>query len=55
MSWLSKLWKEIKGWISPEKKGRGIEIEKSGTNQPIPVIYGFRKKAKAIKVLLKKQ
>jgi hypothetical protein len=52
MGWLSKKWKQIKGWFTPsEPKPQGINIEKKGTNQGVPIIYGFMKKSPCVKVL----
>ena len=51
MGWLSKKWRQIKGWFTPsQSKPHGVNIEKKGTNQGIPIIYGFIKKAPCIKV-----
>lgn len=51
MGWFSRKWKQIKGWFEPsEPTPQGINIEKSGTNQAVPIIYGFQKKAPCIKV-----
>lgn len=51
MGWLSKKWKQIKSWLEPsEPDPQGVNVEKSGTNQAVPIIYGFQKKAPSIKV-----
>jgi len=51
MGWLSKKWKQIKGWFTPsEPKPQGVNVEKSGTNQGVPIIYGYMSKAPCIKV-----
>ncbi len=51
MGWLSKKWKQIKGWFTPSKpKPAGVNIEKSGTNQGVPIIYGYIAKAPSIKI-----
>jgi hypothetical protein len=51
MGFLSKTWKKIKGWIIPSTpKPTGFNVEKKGTNQGVPIIYGFAKKAPSVKV-----
>jgi hypothetical protein len=51
MSWLSKRWKEIKGWFTPSQpKPAGVNIEKKGTNQGVNITYGFIKKLPCTKV-----
>jgi len=52
MGWLSKTWKKITGWLIPEPpKPDGINIQQTGTNKGVPIIYGFVKQAPCIKVL----
>ena len=51
MGWLSRKWRQIKGWFTPSQpKPQGVNIEKKGTNQGVPIIYGFVKKSPCIKV-----
>jgi len=50
MGWLSKKWKQIKGWFTPSDNVQAVNVEKKGTNQAIPIIYGYQKKTKTIKV-----
>ena len=51
MGWLSRKWRQIKGWFMPSQpKPQGVNIEKKGTNQGVPIIYGFVKKSPCIKV-----
>lgn len=51
MGFLSKLWKKLTGWLKPKTPTQGFMVEKSGTNHPIPVIYGHFPKAPCSKVL----
>ena len=51
MGFFSKLWKKIVSWVKPPVKGQGFNVEKQGTNNPIPVIYGYQAKAPCSKVL----
>jgi len=51
MGFLSSLWRSVKGFLRPSKpRPAGVNIEKSGTNQEVPIIYGFNKKSPCIKV-----
>ena len=51
MGFLSSLWRKVKGFLIPSKpRPAGVNIEKSGTNQEVPIIYGFNKKSPCIKV-----
>jgi len=43
--------KKILGWLKPKDVAGGVIIETEGTNQPIPIIYGYQAKSKCIKVL----
>ncbi|MFT6586094.1 MAG: hypothetical protein ACJAUY_000675 [Cognaticolwellia sp.] len=53
MGIFSKIWKKVTGWLVPDvpKQEKGFNLEKVGTNQSIPVIYGKYAKAPVIKVL----
>ena len=45
MGVLSDLWKGFIDWLLPSQDPAGIYVQKTGTNQHIPVVYGERKVA----------
>ncbi|MBL4832656.1 MAG: hypothetical protein JKY26_01670 [Pseudomonas sp.] len=66
MGWLSKvvgavtgfigvswLWDKVTGWLTPDLPTQelGLNLEKKGSNQPLPIYYGSYAKAPIIKVL----
>lgn len=51
LSFSLKLFKKLQDWLIPNFDQPGIEIERSGTDHHIPVIYGEVGKANCIKIL----